>query len=88
MAANYTGKTPKPDVDWCARWVTEMRRRLRDSASGYITVRKLSQTRRLAMRQLMEAGEAEQFESPLGPAYRLIPAAVVASAGGSVGPDP
>lgn len=49
----------------------KMRARLASSASGYVLVRRFSARDRAALAVLMDAGEAEVFDSPTGRAYRL-----------------
>lgn len=46
--------------------------RIRKSASGYVRVSKFKTLDRAAARALIEEGRVEHFESPLGPAYRLV----------------
>lgn len=48
-----------------------LRARLEASASGYIRTTKLSVPDRTVLSAMIEMGEAEIFESPLGRAYRL-----------------
>ena len=45
--------------------------RLRASASGYVRVSKFKVLDRAALALLIEKGEVETFDSPLGRAYRL-----------------
>ena len=45
--------------------------RLRASVSGYIRVVRFSTPDRVAMSILIERGEVETFDSPLGRAYRV-----------------
>jgi len=51
--------------------IPKVRERLENSKSKYIRVIKFSQLDRAALRIMIERGEAEIFESPLGRAYRL-----------------
>jgi len=45
--------------------------RLRESASGYVLVRRFALRDRGALLELIETGRVEIFESPLGRAYRV-----------------
>lgn len=51
--------------------VPKVRARLAASVSGYVQVRKFSAQDRAAIAVLIERGEAELFDSPVGRAYRL-----------------
>lgn len=48
-----------------------VRARLANSASGYVLVMRFGPRDHAAIRVLMEAGEAEIFDSPVGRAYRI-----------------
>lgn len=48
-----------------------VKERLRTSANGYVQVRRFANYEKAELRKLIEAGEVEIFDSPLGRAYRL-----------------
>lgn len=52
--------------------IPKIRARLESSASGYVLVRKVGTHDRTVLRAMINIGEAEIFDSPLGRAYRLI----------------
>lgn len=66
----HTGRDVlRPDV--IAR-LEVVRARLARSASGYVRISRVGSTDRTALSVLIERGEVEIFESPLGRAYRLV----------------
>lgn len=65
-----TGKLIKHPADVEAL-VPKVLARLRASVSGYIRVSKFKVPDRAALALLIEKGEVETFDSPLGRAYRV-----------------
>ena len=65
-----TGKAP-PASD-VAALIPKLRERLERSASGYVRVARISVADRSALSLMIERGEVEIFDSPLGRAYRLV----------------
>lgn len=64
-----TGKI-KPPADVLAR-IPKLRERLAKSVSGYVKVVRFKIPDRTALAVMIEQGEAEIFDSPVGRAYRL-----------------
>lgn len=63
------GKTA-PERVALTRAATHVRRRVAESVSGYVLVRRFKTIDKKAALLMIEAGEIEKYDSPLGSAYR------------------
>ena len=61
-----------PDRDRAKARIPKLKKRLEDSAAGYIRVSKFKSYDRMAFSIMIEEGIVEIFDSPLGRAYRLV----------------
>lgn len=59
------------DREDATRRIPIVQKRLRESASGYVLVKRFSLQDRAALRLLIEQDAVEIWEAPLGRAYRL-----------------